>query len=92
MNTKDPTLYQRLHQAAVERFIEENAEAQNQTLHTILSEQQEDINELFPNFTDRLLNNNQIEEAGEAEETTNMATSITASPNTSPRPRNRRSG
>ena len=58
--------------------MEENAEAHNQTLHTILSEQQEDINELFPNFTERLLNNNnQIEEAGEAEETTNMATSMT---------------
>ena len=86
MNTKDPTLYQRLHQAAVERFIEENAEAHNQTLHTILSEQQEDINELFPNFTDRLLNNNNnhIDEAGEAEETTNMATSMSASPSTSP--------
>ena len=24
VNTKDPTLYQRLHQQAVERFIEEN--------------------------------------------------------------------
>ena len=58
--------------------MEENAEAHNQTLHTILSEQQEDINELFPNFTERLLNNNnQIEEVGEAEETTNMATSMT---------------
>ena len=57
--------------------MKENEEAHNQTLHTILSEQQEDINELFPNFTDRLLNanSNQIEEAGEAEETTNISTS-----------------
>ena len=50
VNTKDPTLYQRLHQAAVERFISENGEQVNQNLEDLLGQQQEDVNQLFPKF------------------------------------------
>ena len=44
VNTKDPTLYQRLHQQAVERFIEENGNQMDQGLNNILEEQPESVN------------------------------------------------
>ena len=50
MNTKDPTLYQRLHQAAVERFIEENGAGVDKGLNKILEEQKEGVEALFPNL------------------------------------------
>ena len=39
VNTKDPTLYQRLHQAAVENFIKQNGENLAKGLDNILEEQ-----------------------------------------------------
>ena len=54
VNTKDPTLYQRLHQQAVERFIEENGNQMDQGLNNILGEQQDGVNHLFPHLSQQL--------------------------------------
>ena len=54
VNTKDPTAYQRLHQAAVERFIEENGEGMDQCLTNILNEQQDGVDKLFPHLSQQI--------------------------------------
>jgi len=54
VNTKDPTLYQRLHQQAVERFMEENGNQLDQGLNNILGEQHEGVNKLFPHLSTQL--------------------------------------
>ena len=54
VNTKDPSAYQRLHQAAVERFLEENGEGVDQCLTNILNEQQDGVDKLFPHLSQQI--------------------------------------
>ena len=55
VNTKDPTAYQRLHQAAVEKFLEENGDLVNQNAKNMLEAQLDGVEDLFPNLSDRLI-------------------------------------